>query len=42
MRRKVRQLDVDVVEGDRVAEAVGVETKITIRQARVIVRAIAD
>ena len=42
MRRRVRQLDVDVVEGDRVVEAVGVETKITIRQASVIVRARAD
>ena len=36
MRRRVRQLDGDVVEDDKeVAEAVG-QTRITIRQATVI------
>ena len=42
MRRRVRQLDVDVVEGDQVVEGAVGKTKITIRQASVIVRARAD
>ena len=35
-------MDVAAVEGDRVVEAVAVETKITIRQASVRARARAD